>query len=343
MTAAETANAFRRLTVYTDVTCPALVAHIESCARAACPHGAVRLITTPTTTTGATVTATPFLQLWLKEKADVFAVVRDEVALMEQAECFITAAQTLASGEVSYALHCRQMPVLSLAAAATSTSTKRAPQTALEQELYASVAVSPLSAEEAIAAFLTFPTRRGAYLAVEDDAAPTPPAQGGDADDFTALLARITSLGNDAAAPTVVVRADGSPLYFSYTQRLQSATAKTPATVAPVASSPPAAYDALFEALVARHGDGARTALYPLVERAPQLAGALYVLNRYENRGLLRAMLHRGRCVVVLRHSAAALEMLKAQPEGAAAETMALLRQFEGHWLELPLPTVVSS
>ncbi|TPP52757.1 hypothetical protein CGC21_28160 [Leishmania donovani] len=121
----------------------------------------------------STSTTLQLLRYWQAEEADVYTRdVNNTVPFMRAWECLITSKNTR-DGAVTYALHRRQMPVLSLALAQAGTST-RALKSALEELLYTCVPSGATweDKSDAVIRFFTFPPELGAYVVAPSDGYP---------------------------------------------------------------------------------------------------------------------------------------------------------------------------
>jgi hypothetical protein len=256
------------------------------------------------------------IRFWQAEEADVFTRdVSDTVSFMNASELLITDKNT-ADGAVTYAIYRRQMPVLSLA------RTHLPVLSSLQQLLYTAAAGDTAEEQkEAVKHFLTFPARCGVYTTAHAAA-----AQGGG------------SSGREAGTEeVVVVNAEGYPVQLPHAPHCSSPSAS-------LLPPPPT----LFANVMSELCSASSKHLDVLRRRNPILPGVLAAFHRYQNRGVLRAMLHRGyRVEVAPGTETAALEWVqkfvalteagevKQTEKVAAAE--ATLAKFESHWLELPL------
>ncbi|KAL7706815.1 hypothetical protein N2W54_001032 [Lotmaria passim] len=186
-------------------------------------------------------------------------------------------------------------------------------RTSLHQLLYTEAAAPTAEAQkEAVERFLSFPAKRGQYTTAT------------------------TASTKEGANVVVVVNADGYPV------QLPQAPSGTPTTTLP---PPPTLFASVLAELCSSHSEH----LDVLRRRNPILPGVLAAFHRYQNRGVLRAMLHRGLRVEVAPETATAslawvrkFVALMESDEGAAAAAKmataeAILAKFESHWLELPL------
>ncbi|KAK7200047.1 hypothetical protein NESM_000054200 [Novymonas esmeraldas] len=321
---------FERVTVYVDVelaydadTAAVLLRHIHDSAAALTQQLTVHttgelLRDAAAGTASASAPASSraratveLLRHWQAEEADIFTRdVHNNVPFMGDLECFVTANDTR-DGAVVYALHRRQMPVLSLAAPPTAAPTSRA-TSAVEALLYTAVPCgATLQAKlDAISLFFTFPAECGAYVASAPSA--------------------VTNAAADASV-VVVMNEDGYPV------RVPTASLLLP-------PPPPRFAGVLRDLCVA---DTAQMAL--LRRRNPLLPGVLTAFHRYGNRGLLRSVLQRGYRVEVAESAESAVDWVRRCIEltagGDEAETQvrcktaaAVLANFEGTWLDMPLP-----
>ncbi|AYU80618.1 hypothetical protein, conserved [Leishmania donovani] len=284
----------------------------------------------------STSTTLQLLRYWQAEEADVYTRdVNNTVPFMRAWECLITSKNTR-DGAVTYALHRRQMPVLSLALAQAGTST-RALKSALEELLYTCVPSGATweDKSDAVIRFFTFPPELGAYVvapsvSAADDAKPHRYSEAGPASASTAAAA--------AATAAVVVNKDGYPVRLPW----------TPSLLPP----PPTRFAGVLRDLC--FADSAQMAM--LRRRNPLLPGVLAAFHRYGNRGLLRSALQRGYRVEVAEvaesdeDAASAEDWVRrfvdlsitnddeADSQRRQAAAAATLRNFESTWLDLPLP-----
>lgn len=310
---------FERVTVYVDLAAEAqLLPVINACAQrlaADCVVISQRdFATAPASANAPTPASTTvaLLQWWQAEEADVYTRdVNNTVHFMNAAELLITDKNS-ADGAVTYALYRRQMPVLSLAV------THLPARTALHQLLYTHATGSTFEERtRAIQLFLAFPETRGVYAVTTD-----------------------TSAASGAAAAVVVkVNADGYPIQLP--SRVSDSEGSRDSRLLP---PPPT----LFANVVSELKSSSNAHLDVLRRRNPILPGVLQAFHRFQNRGVVRAMLHRGyRVEVSATSTAESLEWVRrflalTEPsEVAQAERMAVaastLEKFESHWLELPL------
>ncbi|GET90407.1 hypothetical protein, conserved [Leishmania tarentolae] len=294
--------------------------------------------TTCETASLGTSTTLQLLRYWQAEEADVYTRdVCNTVPFMRDWECLITSKNTR-DGAVTYALHRRQMPVLSLAQAQAGSSTG-APKSVVEELLYTCVpsGATRKAKEAAIIRFFTFPPDLGAYVTAssataEEEANPHRYSEAGPASGSTA-----------GAAAVVVVNKDGYPVRLPWTSSLLP--------------PPPTLFAGVLHKFCL--ADGARMEM--LRRRNPLLPGILAALHRYGNRGLLRCALQRGYLVKVVETaesdvvptsaedwvrrfvdlSITSNDEADSQRVQAAAE--ATLKNFESKWLDLPLPQTQSS
>ncbi|KPA80482.1 hypothetical protein ABB37_04702 [Leptomonas pyrrhocoris] len=266
-------------------------------------------------TPSRTATTIGLIRLWQAEEADVHTRdVNNTVLFMNAAELLIT-DKTAADGAVTYALYRRQMPVLSFASAHLPACSS------LQQLLY--TGAKGTTAEEwkdTIRQFLTFPAERGVYTVASTVAA-------------------------DAAAVHVVVNAEGYPIQLPHLSHGAHTNSSDDNGAAMLLPPPPT----LFAGALAELRCSSSEHLDVLRRRNPILPGVLEAFHRYQNRGVMRAMLQRGyRVEVAPQTEAAGLTWVqKFVALGEPDETMQLakvvtaassLAKFESHWLELPLP-----
>ncbi|CAG9577858.1 conserved hypothetical protein [Leishmania major strain Friedlin] len=284
-------------------------------------------------------TTLQLLRYWQAEEADVYTRdVNNTVPFMRAWECLITSKNTR-DGAVTYALHRRQMPVLSLALAQAGAST-RTPKSAVEELLYTCVPSGATQEEkrDAVVRFFTFPPELGAYVVAPSvsaagEAKPPRYSEAGPASASTAAAAAAAT-----AAAVVVVNKDGYPVHLPW----------TPSLLPP----PPVRFAGVLREWCL--ADSAQMEM--LRRRNPLLPGALAAFHRYENRGLLRSALQRGYRVEVAEvaesdedaasaedrvHRFADLSITnnaEADSQRKQAAAAATLRNFESTWLDLPLP-----
>ncbi|CBZ23907.1 conserved hypothetical protein [Leishmania mexicana MHOM/GT/2001/U1103] len=283
----------------------------------------------------STSTTLQLLRYWQAEEADVYTRdVNNTVPFMRAWECLITSKNTR-DGAVTYALHRRQMPVLSLALAQASTST-RTPKSAVEELLYTCVPSGATREDkrDAIVRFFTFPPELGAYVvappvSAADEAKPRRYSEDGPASAST-------------AAAAVVVNKDGYPVRLPWTSSLLP--------------PPPTRFAGVLRELCL--ADSAQMEM--LRRRNPLLPGVLTAFHRYGNRGLLRSALQRGYRVEVAETAESDEDAVSAEDwvcrfvdpsptngdevdsHRRQAGAAATLRNFESTWLDLPLPKTQS-
>lgn len=389
----------KQLTVYANVRDPALLGAIEEAAKRLCP-GATRIVSAAQLqqaheekVSASSPTQKPassnllFLRAWEEERGDVVSVVRNPLLFMNQLECYVTAEQSIHSGEVAYALYERQMPVLALrsssAASAPSAASPSTRRTAVQDVLYHEYDAATGTVEAAIAWFFDFPTHMGRLVAVESDSFTSSHYS---SDELKKQrLRKEEGSENPSSKRDMVLRSCHAAV-----QRLQglldesAKVGETPSrrrrvtlvdpdgypstddgkggynTLLP---RPPARFAHLQQRLltaaptvsaeVVKGSGGSAPLLSPgpffdLLEHNPQVFGALTAFNRYDNRGLLRYLLHRGDTVVLVDHQSSfirALELAVQKTAQAGTDVAAALKhhaaavyRFEGHWLEMPLP-----
>lgn len=109
---------------------------------------------TPLPTSGKTC----FTEMWESGKGDYWPVVKCTVHPLKQFECFVTDKEGPRGGDVTYALHCRCIPVLSLVASEDTSSS----------DLYHSMrSLNAASPDEALAAFFVFAKEPGRVFVLE--------------------------------------------------------------------------------------------------------------------------------------------------------------------------------
>ncbi|KAG5473787.1 hypothetical protein LSCM1_04417 [Leishmania martiniquensis] len=273
------------------------------------------------------------LRYWQEEEADVYTRdVNNTVPFMRDWECLVTCKDTR-DGAVAYALHRRQMPVLSLAPTQASTPTQ-APKTAVEELLYACVPCGATleDKKDAITHFFTFPLESGAYVV-----ASSVPAAGTSKPQHSCETDPAT-----ASAATVVVNRDGYPVRLPWTSSLLP--------------PPPARFAGVLQELCFADSPQMKV----LRQRNPLLPGALAAFHRYGNRGLLRSVLQRGYRVEMVetaegeKATASADDWVRqfadlsttnsngADSHRRQTTAVATLKEFEMKWLDLPLPQLQS-
>lgn len=259
-------------------------------------------------------TTLDLLKWWRAEEADVYTRdVNNTVLFMNAAEVLIT-DKNAADGAVAYALYHRQMPVLSLAA------TQLPARSSLHQLLYtATTGVSLEEQKAAILQFLSFPAERGTYSVAS-----------------TCASASTARTADTETIATVQVNVDGYPIQVPHAAHGALLDSQLP--------PPPT----LFANVLAELRDSGSAGLDVLRRRNPILPGVLEIFHRYQNRGVVRAMLHRGYRVEVapeavaeslkwVRTFVALTEEKVAAPAEKMAKAETALAKFESHWLELPL------
>ncbi|CAJ1030900.1 hypothetical protein Q4I30_005659 [Leishmania utingensis] len=280
----------------------------------------------------STSTTVQLLRYWQAEEADVYTRdVNNTVPFMRDWECLIT-CKDIRDGAVTYALHRRQMPVLSLALTQTSTST-RTPKSAVEELLYTCVpsGATLKDKEDAITRFFTFPSELGAYVV-----APSVTAAGEAKPQHSSEAASASATA--AAAAVVLVNKNGYPV------RLPWAASLLP--------PPPARFAGVLQKLCSANS----AQMEVLRRRNPLLPGVLAAFHRYENRGLLRSALQRGCHVEVVETTEGDKAVVSAEDwvrrfvdllttgsdeadsQRRQATAAATLKNFELKWLDLPLP-----
>ncbi|KAG5474075.1 hypothetical protein CUR178_04186 [Leishmania enriettii] len=291
--------------------------------------GAGTVSATPSSSTSCTV---QLLRYWQEEEADVYTRdVSNTAPFMRDWECLVTCKDTR-DGAVTYALHRRQMPVLSLALTQASTPTKAA-KSAVEELLYECVpsGATLQDRKDAITRFFTFPPKLGAYVR-----APSVTAAG--ASEPQRSCGTDPTSASAATAAAVVVNRDGYPV------RLPWAASLLP--------PPPARFAGVLHEFCS--ADSAQMKVLRL--RNPLLPGVLTAFHRYGNRGLLRSALQRGYCVEVVEAAEGEKAVVSAEEwvrkcvnlsttNSDAADSQrrqtaaaAALKDFESNWLDLPLP-----
>lgn len=343
----------QEVTVYADVGDDVLHDVIGACMERLSPGAFLsqrRLITRASLVeshrVSGTHTTVPFIYQWEAQKADFRQEVENPVPFMRRLACFITDAQHLGSGEVAYAIHCLQIPVLSLVSvgmAGDTASVRVAPVSALEAALFRVPRGGRASAREAIETFLSFPQNPGRMVSVElaGDCHCSPEV----------LLACCARLQQATSTPVTAIDKNGYPVESGISHH-----------------NPPAAFRSLLDKLMRvaddETGPMAAGSFFDLLKAHPQLYGVVEAFNRFGNRGLLRYLIQRGHTLVVQNHvktSAAVLydilsksrdsgncvdgrdddaHVLSPEEVGSALlEQLAALVTFEGHWLEMQLPS----
>ncbi|KAG5490430.1 hypothetical protein JKF63_00550 [Porcisia hertigi] len=280
-------------------------------------------------------TTVELLRFWQAEEADVYTRdVSNTVPFMRDWECLVTSKDP-GDGAVAYALHHRQMPVLSLTSRQASTPT-RTPKSAVEELLYTCLSgdVSLEAKRDALVHFFTFPTDGGDYVMGSP-----PVAAAGEPKSPRSCEADPASASAADPVVVVVVNEDGYPV------RLPHTTSLLP--------PPPTRFAGILRTLCSADS----TQMEILRQRNPLLPGILTAFHRYENRGLLRAALQRGYRVEVMRsaegeQAASSGEDLvcnfldlitnssdEAESKGRKVHALSTLRRFESGWLDMPLPT----
>ncbi|KPI87539.1 hypothetical protein ABL78_3382 [Leptomonas seymouri] len=320
---------FKRITVYVDLTSEEELLHtIAECATRLAPdcviikqkdidavggRSAVDTSREPQKDELApsrTATTVGLIHLWQAEEEDVYTRdVNNTVLFMDAAEFLIT-DKNAGDGAVTYALYRRQMPILSFA------STHLPARSSLQQLLYIGATAKTVEErKDAIRQFLTFPNQRGVFTVASAATA-------------------------DAGAVKVVVNADGYPVQLPCPSRGAHDKSDSVARLPP----PPTLFASLLLELKSSNSERFDS----LRRRNPMLPGVLEALHRYQNRGVMRSMLHRGHRVEVASGAAAAglklvegfmaltesNEKFRAKRMAAVESTLA---NFESHWLELPL------
>lgn len=353
MSTAAPAPRLDRATVYVDLSgfraassddgtvTDALLACIrDGAARIAAKLVVVDVCTSPSPDAATASATLRLLQTWQAEEADVYTrEVNNTVPFMRDWECFVTCHGT-ANGAVTYALHRRQMPVLSLLCPSNPASTTQParPRSAVEVLLHTSVPPTATLPEQeaAIAHFFALPTAYGTYCVQ----APQISAESAAGVTASELAATATEGG-----AVVVVNRDGYPV------RLPPSVSTKQGLLPP----PPARFAGVLEEL----STSSTAPMAELRRRNPLLPGVLTAFHRHRNRGLLRCLLHRGYRVEVIesvagedRDRSSAAEQVRTfvalgvdgdrdGPEalnGKQATAAANLRDFESRWLDMPMP-----
>lgn len=393
-----TSSFLHQLTVYTDVKAATQLEFIQGCARRLCSTSVVVPLTSLSgSSSSSSSSALLFMKLWEKQREDAVRVVRNDVPFFNQFECFITSGQSLSSGEVTYALYRRQMPVLSLGTEAEEApcldkpngnnggggggreTCALGPRTAVQGFLYHERHPS-LSVEEAIQQFFTFPKRMGVLFAVECDECG---AAGGGEEDGSSSPSSSSALRFAEVCEALRRLYHESPLFPDSERLLLLGSDGYPLAQPPaihpgahgeggagrVLPSPAPPFEGLLRTLTSARNEGSGAdageegGFLDLLQQNPQLFGALFAFNRYENRGLLRYLLHRGYCPAILDHTSSTAAQLARVMRGEAAHAssdaargtqvvdhptaasvdtfnkhLASLSRFEGHWMDMALP-----
>ncbi|KAH9598833.1 hypothetical protein LSM04_002305 [Trypanosoma melophagium] len=321
----------KQVTVYSDVQDAELLNHITTAALDLCKDAVIHRVPDKDVTDPLA-----FLNIWEKERDDVWSFVNNNVPLMHRFECFVTDSKDEKSGAVAYALYYRKMPVLSLVApevhqpsiiASGTNNNEDNEEDWITGALYFTpTKLGCVSLFDAVKVFFSFPATGGNVIAIEGEDAAVVMSQ------CRLLRDRMQS---ESKLPVHIVDASGCDI----------ADVNTEATNYEQEYS---LYATLIDYFLKNSNN---SELWQIREADPQLHGALSALNRYHNLPLLRYRLQSGVRIIFYRPFSIVLEELVLgcrQKEMNVTQTQALLStvipsllHFETHWLGMPSAEVI--
>ncbi|ORC90187.1 uncharacterized protein TM35_000092370 [Trypanosoma theileri] len=324
-----------QVTVYTDVQDTELLNHITTVVRDFCKDA--KIYTVPEKDAADPLA---FLNIWEKERDDVWSLVKNNVPLMHRFECFVTDSKDEKSGAVAYALYYRKMPVLSLVTPVSNPSStimnnannnNNIVGDNEEDWITAALYFTPaklgcVSLFDAVKRFFSFPEKGGNVIAIEGEDAALVLSQ------CRRLRAHMQS---ESKMPVCVVDASGCDIHDMYTETTEYEKEE-------------GLYDKLIEDFLKNSNN---CEMQQIREAYPQFHGALSVLNRYHNLPLLRYRLQTGVSVILYQPFSMVLKELVCgckqqgmnvtETQKLLSTVMPSLLHFERHWLGMPTAEVV--